>query len=110
MILSSGEARHLNNPVDSLVNGAVIVTMGKNGSTVVDKEGRTQIPAYVVDVNSPFGAGDTYTGTFITSMMQEEDVIKAAKLASAAASFAVEEKTTTPDLDWEKIEKRAKKL
>ena len=110
LILSSNEARHLNRAVDNMVNGAVIVTMGKNGSMVVTKDGRTQIGAHVVDVNSPFGAGDTYTGTFIASMLKEDDLIKAAKMASAAGSFAVEERTTTPELEWDKIEKRAKKL
>lgn len=110
LILNSKEAEHLNKPLDSLVNGAVIITMGKNGSIVVEKDKRTQISAHVVDVESPFGAGDTYTGTFIYSMSKDEDIIKAAKIASAAASFAVEEKTTTPKLDWKEIEKRAKKL
>ena len=110
LILSSNEARHLNRPVDSMVNGAVIVTMGKNGSMVVTKEGRTQIEAHVVEVSSPFGAGDTYTGTFIASMLKEDDIINAAKMASAAGSFAAEGRTTTPELDWDKIEKRAKKL
>jgi ribokinase len=110
LIISSKEAEHLNKPLDSLVNGAVIVTMGRNGSIVVEKDKRTQIPAHVVDVESPFGAGDTYTGAFIAGMSKEEDLIKAAKMASAAASFAVEERTTTPQLDWKEIEGRAKKL
>ncbi len=110
LILSSSEVSHLNRPVDAMVNGAIIVTMGKSGSMVVTKKGRTQIAAYTVDVSSPFGAGDTYTGTFIASMLREDDLIKAAKMASAAGSFAVEEQTTTPKLDWKRIEKRAKKL
>lgn len=110
MIFNSDEARHLNKPVDSIVNGAVIVTMGKNGSVVVEKDNRTQIGAYKVDLESPFGAGDTYTGTFIASMMNGDELIKSAKLAGAAASFAVEERTTTPTLEWSDIEKRAKKL
>lgn len=110
MVLSSAEARHLNKPVEGLVNGAVIVTMGKNGSVVAEKGGRTQIPAYEVDAESPFGAGDTYTGTFIAAMMGGKAPVESARLASAAASFAVEERTTTPELAWDKIEKRARKL
>ena len=110
LILSSEEAKHLSKPVDSIVNGAVIITMGKNGSIVVDKEKRETIKAYTVDAESPFGAGDVYTGTFIVSMLQENGLLKSAKLASAAASFAVEEKSTTPDLVWDEIKKRAKKL
>jgi sugar/nucleoside kinase (ribokinase family) len=110
LILSSEEASHLNLPIDGLVNGAAIVTMGKNGALVVEKGSRNQIGAYPVEADSPFGAGDTYTGTFISSMLLGNDVLQSAKLASAAASFAVEGKTTTPKLDWEEIEKRAKKL
>jgi len=110
LILSSNEAKHLNKPIDSIVNGAAIVTMGKNGSVIVQKGNRTQIDTHVVEVKSPFGAGDCYTGAFISSMIKENDAITSAKLASAAGSFAVEERTTTPKLDWDKLEKRAKKL
>lgn len=110
LILSSSEAKHLNRPIDSIVNAAAIVTMGKNGSIVVEKGNRTQIDTHPVDVQSPFGAGDCYTGTFIASMIKENDVITSARLASAAGSFAVEERTTTPKLEWDDIEKRAKKL
>ncbi len=110
LILNSDEARHLNRPVDSLANAAVIVTMGKNGSAVVSEGKREQIQAYVVEMCSPFGAGDTYTGTFIASMIGEDDVMKAAKAASAAGSLAVEQGTTTPELDWKEIDKRSKKL
>lgn len=109
-IISSEEARHLNKPVDSLVNGAVIVTMGKNGSVVVEKNSRTPISAYPVKSKSPFGAGDAYSGAFIAAMIHGNDPIQSAKLASAASSFAVEEQSTTPKLMWEKIEKRAKKI
>jgi ribokinase len=110
LILSSDEAKHLSKPVDSIVNGAVIITMGKNGSIVVDKKKRETIKAYATDSKSPFGAGDAYTGTFIVSMMHENGLVKSAKLASAASSFAVEERKSTPELDWDKIKKRAKKL
>ncbi len=110
IILSSNEAKHLNKPIDSIVNGAAIVTMGRNGSVVVENGNRTQINAHPVEVQSPFGAGDCYTGTFIASMIKENDVVTSAKLASAAGSFAVEENTTTPKLDWNDIEKRSKKL
>jgi sugar/nucleoside kinase (ribokinase family) len=109
-IMSSEEAKHLSLPIDSIVNGAVIVTMGKNGSMLAEKKDRYQIPSYSVDVESPFGAGDTYTDAFISAVMNDNTIPESAKLASAAASFAVEERTTTPNLDWTEIEKRAKKL
>lgn len=110
LIVSEKEAKHLNRPIDNLINEAVIVTMGKNGSVIAEKGKKTQIDAFTVEVESPFGAGDTYAGTFIAAMLLENDIIKSTRLASAAASYAVEEKTTTPDLDWDKIKKRAKKL
>jgi sugar/nucleoside kinase (ribokinase family) len=110
LILSDSEAKHLDKPVDSLINTAVIVTMGKSGSVIAEKDKKTQIDAFPVETQSPFGAGDAYTGAFIASMMSEKGLEESGKLASAAASFAVEEKSTTPDLDWEKVEKRAKKL
>ncbi len=109
-VMSSDEARHLNRPVDSILGEAAVITMGKNGSALVTKEGRVQIPAYKTEVISPFGAGDVYTGAFIASMAKGGDALKSARLASAAASFAVEERSTTPKLDWKGVEKRAKRL
>gem|GEM_PF-2030846 len=113
LILNTDEAKHLGLPLDSIVNAGVIVTMGKNGSVLVEKEGRTQVKAYEVEVKSPFGAGDVFVGTFIAAMASDEaknDATIATKLASAAASFAVEQETTIPELNWDEIKKRAKKL
>jgi hypothetical protein len=43
-------------------------------------------------------------------MMKGYTTVDAAKIASAAASFAVEEKTTTPKLDWDEVLGRSKRL
>lgn len=110
LIFSSKEASYLNKPVDSLVNAAAVVTMGRNGAMTIDKKERSNIPAFPVESKSPFGAGDTFTGTFIASMMLEKGLVKSARLASAAGSLAVEEQSTTPSLDWKEIEKRENKL
>jgi ribokinase len=81
--------------------------MGRWGSLLFEGNKRAKIPAYYVQVKSPFGAGDTYSGTLIACLMKGMKLADAARRASAAGSFAVEEKSTTPKLSWGKIEKRA---
>jgi sugar/nucleoside kinase (ribokinase family) len=106
LILNEEEFNHL----DTARREGLIITRGKKGSTVFEKNKKTEIPAYNVKAESPFGAGDAYTGALIAAMMKGYTTVDAAKIASAAASFAVEEKTTTPKLDWDEVLGRSKRL
>jgi len=110
LIMSDNEIGYLGIDPRDLKGKTIIKTMGKKGSVVFEGNKETKIKTYPVKVGSPFGAGDTYTGTFIAAKMSKRSTIESARLASAAGSFAVEEKTTTPKLNWGKIKKRAKKL
>lgn len=109
VILSAKELEHLCKPAEKIGKTA-IVTMGRKGSVIFEGRRKTVIPAYATKAKSPFGAGDTYSGTFIAARMRGSGLVEAATLASAAASFAVEQGTTTPKLDWGAIESRAKKM
>lgn len=88
------------------------ITYGKKGSVIMEEGGKyaTVIPTYKVAAKSPFGAGDAYTGAFISALMNGSCIHNAAYLASAAGSFAVEEKKTTPKLSWAKLNRRANEL
>lgn len=110
-IMSSNELEYLGRTPDGLAKKATIVTRGSLGSTVYENGQQAKdIPAYFVEVRSPFGAGDAYSGTLIAGLMRKKSLLEAARLASAAGSFAVEERSTTPKLSWAKIEKRANRL
>jgi ribokinase len=108
LVLSANEAKHFGaKPVKGRI---VVITRGRKGSEILAGGKTIRIPAFPVKQKSPFGAGDTYTGALISSLFKGKDIAEAARLASAAASFAVEGETTTPKLSWSEIEKRAGKL
>ncbi len=109
LILSANEAKHLGGGKAAKCK-AMITTMGKDGSVVESGGKKAKIPIYFVKAESPFGAGDTYTGGFITAMLTGKGVFESARFASAAASFADEGKTTAPKLDMKKVEERAKAI
>ncbi|HWP21596.1 MAG TPA: PfkB family carbohydrate kinase [Candidatus Cryosericum sp.] len=65
----------------------VVVTMGKHGSVVSQKDGETWFapiaPAKVVDT---LGAGDTYIGTFLAAFVRKEPIPACMRLATEAAA------------------------
>ena len=70
---------------------ALIVTRGENGSTVLTREGRTEVPALtprrIVD---PTGVGDAFRGGLMKGLAMGLDCAKAAQLGSVAATYALE--------------------
>jgi adenosine kinase len=78
---------------DDLVGqtGALIVTRGENGSSVVTRGGRTDVaavpPHRVVD---PTGVGDAYRGGLMKGIALGLSYAAAARLGSVAATYALE--------------------
>lgn len=89
----------------------LIITKGEKGSDIysgnrIYKIGSAK-PKRVID---PTGAGDAYRAGIIKGMLCGWDWQKTGQLASAIASFAVEEYgTQIHKFDWKKIEERYKK-
>jgi sugar/nucleoside kinase (ribokinase family) len=110
MILSSNEAKYLGINSRTAGSKVVVVTKGKKGSEILMGGEIVKVPAYPVKQKSPFGAGDTYTGALISALIRGKKLADATRLASVAASFAVEEETTAPKLSWRRIKERASKL
>ncbi len=84
--------------------GVIITTLGEMGSRLCTRRGRTENipPAKPSRVVDPTGAGDAYRGGFVAGLMQGKDLLEAALMGSACASFAVEthgtqEYTFTPE-------------
>ena len=69
------------------VNSAV-VTMGKRGCMVVDRDSADHIPAFEVELVDQTGRGDAFAGALAADCAVEDDVRKAAKFASAAGALA----------------------
>jgi adenosine kinase len=71
--------------------GAIIVTLGEQGSRVMTTNGETTIPVVKAKkVEDPTGAGDSYRGGLISGMVRGMDIKTAAMSGSVCASFAVE--------------------
>ena len=71
--------------------GAIVTTLGEQGSQVCTAAGETTIPTIkprkVVD---PTGAGDSYRGGLLTGLAQGLEITRCALMGSVCASFAVE--------------------
>lgn len=90
---------------------AVVVTRGAKGSAVYTKEGRFAIPAVrprrVLEIT---GAGDAYRAGFYAGLAHGYDLRRCGILASAVASFVVEEKGTQTNLPtWSQTISRARR-
>lgn len=71
--------------------GAVIVTLGEQGSRIHTRQGDLPIPAVQPrKVDDPTGAGDSFRGGLISGLVRGLDLEQSARLGSVCASFAVE--------------------
>ena len=65
-----------------------VITMGKRGCMVVDRDGADQIPAFDVELVDQTGSGDAFSGAFAASCAVGDDVRQAVIFASAAGALA----------------------
>jgi len=65
-----------------------VITMGKRGCMVVDRDGADQIPAFEVESVDHTGRGDAFTGALAAYCAVGDDVRGAVKFASAAGALA----------------------
>ncbi len=64
-----------------------IVTLGERGSVVCWAGGILEIPAFEVEVADTTGAGDAYHGAFMYALLQNWDLPRMARFASAVGSM-----------------------
>jgi ribokinase len=68
--------------------GAVVITMGKRGCMLVDRNGADHIAAYAIDLVDPTGTGDAFAGALAASCGAGDELRTAVKFASAAGALA----------------------
>jgi ribokinase len=68
--------------------GAAVITMGRRGCMVVDRDSADHIPAYHIELVDHTGTGDAFAGALAASMAVGDDLRKAVKFASAAGALA----------------------
>jgi 2-dehydro-3-deoxygluconokinase len=66
----------------------VLLKLGKDGSLVATRDGRTRIPGCTVKAVDATGAGDTFAGNFLARMLAGDAPEDAARYANAAAALA----------------------
>jgi len=67
----------------------IVLTLGEEGAMYKDGDQILQHPACNVQVVDTTGAGDTFTGFFISAMMQEYSIDECLRIASQAAALSV---------------------
>ncbi len=67
----------------------VIVTMGKRGSLLVDRDGGSHTKPFVVEEKDSTGAGDAYIGSLAYYWLETGDLEKAMESASQYAGFSI---------------------
>jgi ribokinase len=67
---------------------AAIITMGRRGCMVVDRDSADHIPAYDIELVDHTGTGDAFAGALAASLAVGDDLRKAVKFASAAGALA----------------------
>lgn len=65
-----------------------LITMGKRGCMIVNRQGMTQIPAFEIELLDHTGTGDAFAGALAACYATTNDIIEAAKFASAAGALA----------------------
>ena len=68
--------------------GAAVITMGKRGCMVVDRNSADHIPAFTIDLVDHTGTGDAFAGALAASLAVGDDLRKAVRFASAAGAIA----------------------
>ena len=66
----------------------VLVTMGASGALLAQRSSITHVPAPMVQAVDATGAGDCFTGAFLTELVRGRTPIEAATFASAAAALS----------------------
>lgn len=67
----------------------IVLTLGKKGVIYADRYNRYRYGTFDVTVVDTTAAGDTFTGYYLASVLQDGDIERALETASAAASIAV---------------------
>ena len=67
----------------------VLITLGKNGVRMLEKDNTIDVPAFSVDAVDTTAAGDTFIGYFLSAFNQRQDAKTAITRACAASAIAV---------------------
>jgi ribokinase len=67
---------------------AAVITMGKRGCMIVDRNGADHIPAYEIELVDQAGRGDAFAGALAACIAAKDNLAGAVRFASAAGALA----------------------
>ncbi len=72
-------------------SGALVITRGEQGCSVIERNGRTDVAAVVPHrIVDPTGVGDAFRGGFLKGMARGASYQLCAQMGSVAATYALE--------------------
>lgn len=87
--------------------GALIVSEGRNGSTLYTKGKRKHFSAFKASVKDTVGAGDGHRAGFLFARQKGYSLEESVKIGNAVASFVVQEAGAQPGQPtWQQVKKR----
>lgn len=81
-----------------------IITLGKKGSIVADKESVFKIPSIPAKVVDTTGGGDAYIAGFLTEYLRTNDIWRSALFGSGTASIVIE---SSDGVNYSRMPKRS---
>lgn len=79
---------------------AVVMTLGEQGSLVVDEHGTTQVPPIEVEVVDSNGAGDSFNAGLAVALSEGQDLRSAARFASVTSGLCCTDWETVPSYKY----------
>lgn len=92
----------LNGMLIKYPNAQIVLTLGSRGAIYKDNKQEYYQKAYKVDTVDTTGAGDTFTGYFISSLINNITINKALEIASKAAAISVSREGATTSIPFMK--------
>lgn len=78
----------------------VIITLGKGGALLMNREQSVHVPARVVESVDTTGAGDAFNGGFATALSEGKSIIDAVRFGNIVASISVTRRGTAPAMPY----------
>lgn len=82
----------LNSMIEMFPGVKIVLTLGKDGAVYTDGINVYHQPIFKVKAVDTTAAGDTFTGYFLTGMMEGKDIAEVLKISAKASSIAVTRK------------------
>jgi ribokinase len=78
--------------------GAVIITLGGEGSVIIDSAGTVRVPGFAVPAVDTTAAGDAFVGGLAAALLRELPLHEAVRFANACGAMAVTRAGAQPSL------------